>query len=207
MERMTFKQSVDRRLLLKGAASLAALAPLPAWARIAPTITEVAFDPAIPALGNPSGDVTIAEFVDYQCPVCKLVFVELRKLMAEDHGIRLVMKDWPIFGDVSRDAARMALSAGPHYSAAVDALMVNQRGLSQHRTDDILGAIGVDVAGARAGLATRQPEIDALLSRNDIQATAFGLQGTPALVIGGRMFKRGMPVAELREAVAKARAG
>jgi protein-disulfide isomerase len=203
---MMFAQPVNRRLLLRGAASLAALAPLPAWARIAPTVTEVAFDPAIPALGNPQGDVTIAEFVDYQCPVCKLVFVELKKLMAEDHGIRLVMKDWPIFGDVSRDAARMALSAGPYYSAAVDALMANEIGLSAHRTDDILDAIGVDVAGARTGLAARQ-EIDALLSRNDAQATAFRLQGTPALVIGGRLFKRGMPVAELREAVARARAG
>ncbi|WP_246707076.1 DsbA family protein [Mesorhizobium sp. NZP2077] len=207
MEQMMFAQPVSRRLLLRGAASLAALAPLPAWARIAPTVTEVAFDPAIPALGNPKGDVTIAEFVDYQCPVCKLVFIELKKLMAEDHGIRLVMKDWPIFGDVSRDAARMALSAGPYYSAAVDALMANERGLSAHRTDAILGAIGVDVAGARTGLAARQPEIDALLSRNDAQATAFRLQGTPALVIGGRLFKRGMPVADLREAVARARAG
>ncbi|WP_245235421.1 DsbA family protein [Mesorhizobium erdmanii] len=200
-------QSVDRRLLLKGAAGLAALAPLPAWARIAPTVSEVAFDPAIPALGNPKGDVTIAEFVDYQCPVCKLVFVELKKLLAEDHGVRLVMKDWPIFGDVSRDAARMALSAGGHYAAAVDALMTNERGLSARRTDDILRVAGVDVAGARAALAGRRPAIDALLSRNDAQATAFRLRGTPALVIGGRLFKRGMPVAELREAVARARAG
>lgn len=207
MGRMTFLQPVDRRLLLKGVASLAALGASPAWARTAPTVTEVAFDPAIPALGNPAGDVTIAEFVDYQCPVCKLVFVELKKLMAEDHGVRLVMKDWPIFGDVSRDAARMALSAGAHYSAAVDALMSNERGLSERRTDDILGSVGVDVTGARANLAGRQPEIDALLSRNAAQADAFKLQGTPALVVGGRLFKRGMPVADLRDAVAKARAG
>jgi len=204
---MMFAQSVDRRLFLKGVASLVALAPLPAWAQAAPTVTEVAFDPAIPALGNPQGDVTIAEFVDYQCPVCKLVFVELKKLMAEDRGIRLVMKDWPIFGDVSRDAARMALSAGARYGDAVDALMANERGLSQHRTDDILDSVGVDVARARAGLADRQREIDTLLARNDAQAMAFRLQGTPALVIGGRLFKRGMPVAELREAVARARAG
>ncbi|WP_292865222.1 DsbA family protein [Mesorhizobium sp.] len=207
MGRMMSVQPVDRRLLLKGVASLAALAAFPAWAKAAPTVTEVAFDPAIPALGNPAGDVTIAEFVDYQCPVCKLVFVELKKLMAEDHGVRLVMKDWPIFGDVSRDAARMALSAGGHYAAAVDALMSNERGLSERRTDDILGSVGVDVANARAGLAGRQPEIDALLSRNAAQADAFRLQGTPALVIGGRLFKRGMPVAELRDAAAKARAG
>ncbi|TPM37113.1 DsbA family protein [Mesorhizobium sp. B2-3-4] len=207
MGRPLFAPPVDRRFLLKGAASFAALAPLPAWARIAPTVNEVAFDPAIPALGNPKGDVTIAEFVDYQCPICKLVFIELKTLMAEDQGIRLVMKDWPIFGEVSRDAARMALSSGEHYAAAVDALMANQRGLSEHRTNDILGSVGVDVDQARAGLAARQPRIDALLSRNDTQAAAFKLRGTPALVIGGKLFKRGMPVAELRDAVAAARAG
>lgn len=201
-----FGQPIDRRLLLKGAASLAVLAPLPAWASAAPTVTEVAFDPIIPALGNPDGDVTIAEFVDYQCPICKLVFVELKKLMKQDSGIRLVMKDWPIFGDTSRDAARMVLSAGEHYAGAVDALMTNERGLSQRRTNDILASVGVDVTMARADLAIREPDIDAALLRTDLQATAFKLQGTPALVIGGRLFRRGMPVAEMKQAVARARA-
>ena len=201
-----FGQPIDRRLLLKGAASLAVLAPLPAWASAAPTVTEVAFDPFIPALGNPDGDVTIAEFVDYQCPICKLVFVELKKLMEQDSGIRLVMKDWPIFGDTSRDAARMALLAGDHYAAVVDALMTNERGLSERRTNDILASVGVDVAMVRAGFPAREPDIDAALSRTDLQATAFRLQGTPALVIGGRLFRRGMPVAEMKQVVARARA-
>ncbi|ESX98238.1 DsbA family protein [Mesorhizobium sp. LNJC405B00] len=200
-----FKQPIDRRLLLKGAASLAVLAPLPAWASTGPTVTEVAFDPAIPALGNPDGDVTIAEFVDYQCPICKLVFVELKKLMEEDSGIRLVMKDWPIFGDVSRDAARVTLLSGEQYAAAVDALMTNQRGLSERRTNDILSSVGVDVAMVRADLAIREPDIDAALVRTEAQATAFKLRGTPALVIGGNLYRRGMPVSELRQAVAKAR--
>lgn len=168
-----FGQPIDRRRLLKGAASLAVLAPLPAWASTGPTVTEIAFDPAIPALGNPDGDVTIAEFVDYQCPICKLVFVELKKLMEEDSGIRLVMKDWPIFGDVSRDAARVTLLSGKHYAAAVDALMTNQRGLSERRTNDILASVGVDVAMVRADLAIREPDIDAALLRTDRQATAF----------------------------------
>ncbi|MER9455817.1 DsbA family protein [Mesorhizobium sp. M0478] len=200
-----FKQPIDRRLLLKGAASLAVLAPLPAWASTGPTVTEVAFDPAIPGLGNPDGDVTIAEFVDYQCPICKLVFVELKKLMDEDSGIRLVMKDWPIFGDVSRDAARVTLLSGEHYAAAVDALMTNQRGLSERRTNDILSSVGVDVAMVRADLAIREPDIDAALVRTEAQAKAFKLRGTPALVIGGNLYRRGMPVSELRQAVAKAR--
>jgi protein-disulfide isomerase len=136
-----------------------------------------------------------------QPPGCKLVFVELKKLMAEDSDIRLVMKDWPIFGDVSRDAARVTLLTGEHYAAAVDALMTNQRGLSERRTNDILASVGVDVAMVRADLAIREPDIDAALLRTDTQATAFKLRGTPALVIGGSLYRRGMPVSELRQAV------
>ena len=193
---------IHRRAFLKVAASFAVLAPLPTWAGAA----QVPFDPAIPALGNPRGNVTIAEFVDYQCPICKLTYVQLKKLLAEDHGIRLVMKDWPIFGDASRDAARMALSAGPHYARAVNALMASGQGLSEHRTNEILASAGVDVTKVRAGLAARQPKIDAVLSRNGAQASAFGLRGTPALVIGGTLYRHGMSVADLKVAVAKARA-
>jgi hypothetical protein len=34
-------------------------------------------DPAVPALGNAKGDITIVEYFDYQCPYCKKVNPEL----------------------------------------------------------------------------------------------------------------------------------
>ena len=67
------------------------------------------------------------------------------------------------------------------------------------------GAASFDVAMVRADLAIREPDIDAALLRTDTQATAVKLRGTPALVIGGSLYRRGMPVSELRQAVAKAR--
>ena len=201
-----FERQIDRRLLLKGAATLAAtMMPFPALAT-APTVNAVAFDPAIPALGNPKGDVTIAEFVDYQCPICKRAFVELAKLLAEDAEVRLVMKDWPVFGDASRDAARMVLSAGPLYPQAVEALMANEHALSERRTNEVLASAGVDVMAVRASLDARGADLDAVLARNDGLAVAFQLRGTPALVIGGTLYKRGMHLDELRQAVARARA-
>ena len=86
--------------------------------------------------------------------------------------------------------------------------MTNQRGLSERRTNDILSARPVSMCdGARADLAIRQPDDRRLpLSRTEAQATAFKLRGTPALVIGGNLYRRGMPVCELEQAVAKARA-
>ena len=202
------EKTFDRRWFLEGSASLAILTSLPALAKTLPTVDEVAFDPAIPALGNPEGDVTIVEFVDYQCPYCKLCYRELAKLLSEDTNIRLVMKDWPIFGDASLYTARMVLAAagGAHYGPAVDAFMDNEQRLSKRRVDAILGDVGIDVRRLRDSLATRQSDIDLLLARNAAQATAFSLAGTPALLIGGVLYRHGLPLADLRNAVAKARA-
>jgi hypothetical protein len=62
---------INRRHLIAGATGLLASASLPWFAFALPSVDEVAHDPAIPALANPQGDVTIAEIVDYQCPYCK----------------------------------------------------------------------------------------------------------------------------------------
>ncbi len=68
-------------------------------------------DPDVPSIGNPKGDITIVEYFDYQCPYCKKVAPELVKLAREDGKLRIVMKDWPIFGGASQYAARMVLAA------------------------------------------------------------------------------------------------
>lgn len=203
---MTF--AIHRRNLLSIAGIMAAstaVGALPSFAL--PTVEEVAFDPDIPALGNPYGDVTIVEFVDYQCPVCKLGFFELRKLLLEDRGVRLVMKDWPILGKASRYAAEMMLASGDGelYARGIDALMANRGTLSNSRTDDILASAGLDVAALRDRLSRNRSGTEALLSRNERQAEAFDLRGTPALLIGKRLYKRAMPVSELRDVVALAR--
>ncbi len=111
-----------------------------------------------------------------------------------------------MFGDASRDAARMALSAGPLYPQAVEALMANEHALSERRTNEVLASAGVDVMAVRASLDARAADVDAVLTRNDGLAVAFQLRGTPALVIGGTLYKRGMHLDELRQAVARARA-
>ena len=84
--------------------------PLPS-ARELPSLSAILFDPALPVLGNPGGDVTIAEFFDYACSYCKILHPHLEQLLQEDGGIRLAMEDWPINGDLVRYACRMVLAA------------------------------------------------------------------------------------------------
>src|SRR5579863_5486912 len=68
-------------------------------------------DPEIPSLGNPDGDLTVVEYFDYQCPYCKKMAPELAQFVREDGHIRLVLKDWPVFGAMSTAAAEIALAA------------------------------------------------------------------------------------------------
>ncbi len=147
---------------------------------------SVLHDPAVPVAGNAEADFTIVEYFDYQCPFCKKVEPVLRQVVAQDGHIRLALRDWPIFGDVSRYAAAMALAAQfqGKYPQAHDALIGAKTRLSEPVVRDLLQGAGIDVAKAAADLEAHRKEIDALLRRSDAQARAFGFPGTPGFIIG-----------------------
>jgi protein-disulfide isomerase len=164
-------------------------------------------DPDIPALGNPQGDITIVEYFDYQCPYCKKTAPELAQVVADDGKVKLVLKDWPIFGPASTYAARMALASKyqDKYEAAHDALIAAKAKLSEAAVDDLLGKVGVDVTRAAADRDAHLGEIDALLARNDAQARAFGFQGTPGFIIGTFRVPGALNTAGFKRAIADAR--
>ena len=143
-------------------------------------------DPEIPVLGNPQGDLTVVEYFDYQCPYCKKLAPEIAQVVREDGSIRLVLKDWPIFGAVSKSAAQLALAAKYQnkYQEAHDALIGATEKLSDTSIPDLLTKAGVDVEKAKQDLQAHQKTIDDLLVRNDDQADAFGFEGTPGFIVG-----------------------
>jgi protein-disulfide isomerase len=143
-------------------------------------------DPEVPSLGNPKGDLTVVEFFDYQCPFCKKLAPEIAQVMQEDGNIRLVLKDWPIFGAVSTSAAQLALAAKyqDKYVQAHDALIGATVKLTDDNIPDLLTKAGVDVDKAKLDLQAHQKTIDDLLTRNGDQAEAFGFQGTPGFIVG-----------------------
>lgn len=197
-----------RRHILKGLMGLGVMAPLPLWAAPIPTVEEVAFDADIPVLGNQDGDITVVEFTDYQCPYCKLSFIELSKVAAEDGNVRVVLRDWPIFGQVSRNAALLTLASHNQgrYADAVKTLMTATERLTFRSTANLLSDAGIDVELARSELGARQDIFVSLLARTDAQAKAFQLQGTPGFLIGNALYKRGMTADDFRKAIAQARA-
>ncbi len=165
-------------------------------------------DPDIPSLGNPNGNLTVVEFFDYQCPYCKKMAPELAGVMQEDGNIRLVLKDWPIFGDVSVFAAKLALASKYQnkYAQAHDALIGADTKLTEATVNDLLAKAGVDVAVATADLQTHQKSIEDLLARNNAQAEAFGFDGTPAFIVGTFRVPGVLEMKVFKQVIADARA-
>ena len=143
-------------------------------------------DPDIPAAGNVSGDISIIEYFDYQCPYCRKVDPELQQVVHDDGKVRLVWKDWPILGPMSVAAARMAQASKyqDKFVEAHDALISINSKLTDAKIRDALAAGSIDMDRLDRDLASHASAIDATLTRNNDQASAFEFRGTPAFIVG-----------------------
>jgi protein-disulfide isomerase len=171
------------------------------------TESAVLRDPDIPVAGNADGDITIVEYFDYNCPYCRKVEPELRQVVQDDGKVKLVYKDWPVLGPVSIAAARMALATKyqDKYVAAHDALLGTASKLTEPRIRELLSNAGIDVDRAAKDLETNAKAIDAILARNNDQATAFGFKGTPSFIIGKFRVPGALTMAQFDQAIADAR--
>ena len=191
-------------------AGFATLQPVAAVAQSANPLSRESIlrDPVAPVAGNPKGDLTIVEWFDYQCPYCKKMNPDLLKTVKADGHIRLVFKDWPVFGKVSEEAAKLVLAAKYQhkYVQAHDALMAISGKLSADMIAPTLAKAGVDVERAKRDLAAHQKAIEGLLARNQEQALALGFQGTPGFVIGHYRVPGAFNAATLQKIIMDARA-
>lgn len=189
-----------------GTAALAGMTPRLSHAQ-APSKQDVFFDKDAPVLGNLKGDVTIVEFFDYQCPYCKQSHPTIRKVVEADGNVRLVMKDWPIFGGPSIFAAQAVLAAAQigRYEPALEALMNTSTRLSEEVVAEAFDGAGIKMAEIVTSVNKHNVKISGLLDRNYNQASAFNFAGTPSFVIGASLYPGVLDEKALKEAIAKAR--
>jgi protein-disulfide isomerase len=190
---------------LLGAAALSR----PALAQDDEVLTEalVLRDPEIPAAGNVDGDITIVEWFDYNCPYCRKIDPELRQVIQDDGKVRLVLKDWPILGPVSKVASRMALAAKyqDKFMAAHEAMIGVASKLTEPRIGELLSGAGIDIDRLRRDLETNAKAIDGILARNNDQALAFGFKGTPSFIVGKFRVPGVLTMAQFEMVIADAR--
>ena len=134
-------------------------------------------------VGNPKGNVTVVEFFDYQCIHCKKMAPVLSKLLKEDSNLRIVYKEFPIFGKKSEMASRAALSASMQgkYSAMHDALLAEEKHLNEDLINKAAKSIGLDMTKFKADMQS-QAVTDALASNRQL-AEKLHLMGTPAFIV------------------------
>jgi protein-disulfide isomerase len=159
--------------------------------------------------GNPDGDVTVVEFIDYQCGFCRRAHPDVAALIAADGGIRWIVKELPILGPASEHAARAAvatlIAAGPEaYARVSDGLLRLEGPVTEAAVEAVVAAAGVDPAAVRAGLD--DPEVTRRLDATRALAVELGIEGTPSFVLGARMLRGYAPVEAMRALVAEARA-
>jgi protein-disulfide isomerase len=164
-------------------------------------------NPGTAAVGARQPDVTIVEYFDYNCPYCKQQVPALQALLAQDPKIAVVYKDWPILGAVSTYAASSALAAGwqGKYLAAHDALIGGPHLAGNEQVDAILQGAGVNLDRLKNDRTIHAKEIAALLARNDEEAHALTLKGTPGIVVGRQLLPGITDLNNLQQLVANAR--
>lgn len=162
-------------------------------------------DPADPVAGNPNGDVTIVEFFDTRCPYCRKLEPTMADLLARDHRVRLVYKDLPILGPASvlGSKALMAAQQQGGYEKLRAAIMSAPPDTTKAMIQSAAEHIGLD--WKRLDHDMNDPAIATRIEANLKQARDLGIEGTPALVIGGELIPGAVDLAELQKAVATAR--
>ncbi len=167
---------------------------------------ELLRDSDSPVVGNPNADVTIVEFMDYQCGYCKRAFSAVEAVMKADGKVKIVYKELPILGEASRIAAHAALASHKQgkYAAFHKALMEFRGPLDRPRILEIAASVGIDVPRLEKDM--EEPGLKQSIERNVALASALGIRGTPAFVIGNQFVPGAIDADALKKLVAEARA-
>ncbi|USQ93677.1 DsbA family protein [Caulobacter sp. RL271] len=166
-------------------------------------------DPGTPRAGAVDADVVIVMYADYNCGYCKRMEPVLAEALDADPRLAVVHKDWPIFGDVSEHAARVALAATyqGRYEAVHRAFLLSPTRLSdKDMVEAVAKRAGVDWPRLTRDLKAHAKDIDAILARNEREAALLSLQGTPGLVINGYVVGGALSGEQLKALLQKIRA-
>lgn len=142
--------------------------------------------------GNPKGNTTIVEFFDYQCGYCKQVAPMLKQMIEKDKNIRVIYKDFPIFGPTSEMAARAVIASAKQnkYIEMHDALIALDKPLDEKAIMDTAKSLNLNIDQLKKDMNT--PEINVQLEENQQMADQLGLVGTPAFIVASYPVTRQM---------------
>ena len=166
------------------------------------------YDKKAPSFSQGKYDVTVVEFYDYNCGYCKQVNKSVNELLSADKKVRIIYRDFPVLGKVSREFAEVSIAVNltdsKKFKAFHDKLM-NGRASSKEEAIAIAGQAGVDTAKLRKTLSSKKSQIDSIIQENIKLGSEIGINGTPAFVIGEELIPGAIGTDALKEKVADQR--
>jgi len=162
-------------------------------------------------LGNPQGDVTMVEFFDYNCGYCKRAMTDMMELLKSDSNLKVVLKEFPVLGEGSVQAAQVAAALALQDKSGKKYLDFHQRLLSGRGQADKTRALaaakeaGADMARLEKDMNGQ--EVRAALEESFKLAETLGLNGTPSYVINNDVVIGAVGLAALKEKINSARCG
>jgi protein-disulfide isomerase len=160
-------------------------------------------------LGNLKGDVTLVEFFDYSCGFCKRALPDLMALLKDDPKLRVVLKEFPILGPGSAEAARVAIavrmqdSGGQKYLAFHEKLLGGPGPISEERALAVAQEQGIDMKRLKKDMAS--DEVNVTLGEDMKLASALGINGTPSYIIGNTVVVGAVGLVGLEQRIAMTR--
>jgi protein-disulfide isomerase len=158
-------------------------------------------------LGNPKGDVTLVEMFDYNCTFCKGALPDLAALMAEDHNLKVILKQFPILSSGSIDAARVAVLVNQNpninYWDFHQKLFASRGEVGAGQALQVAEQMG----GNRAELML---DMNGKHATEAIQASyklaqELNVGGTPTYILGDELIPGAMPIDQIRQKIANLR--
>ena len=158
--------------------------------------------------GNPEGDITLVEFMDYRCGYCRKAVPEVASLLKSDGNIRLIVKEFPILGEGSLLSSRFAvatklLAGDKYYEQVHDALLELDADATEVTLRRIGDGLGLDTEEIIAHMQSE--EVTDILRKNHALAKELAISGTPTFVLQDRMLRGYLPADQMAQIIAEIR--
>jgi protein-disulfide isomerase len=145
-------------------------------------------------IGNPDGDVTVVEFIDYRCGYCKKLASTLDELRKSDPNVRVLVKHFPILGPESFEAASLMIAANSiPDKAELHHALISAQELDSAALLRLEQQFSVPTSDRAAGMPA--------LGEVRVLAEQLGIQGTPAIVIGNSIFFGAIGIEQLEMSI------
>ncbi len=155
-----------------------------------------------PKLSNTNSNVTIYEFFDYNCGYCKSVMQNLFNIYKKDKKVEIVFVEYPILSNSSLSAAIASLAARNQkkYFEFHSKLMKHTGKIDDKLLLSFAKDLKIDTKKLKSDYSNEKLML--IINKNREIADRLNLRGTPAFIIGNKIYPGAMSEKDIEKAIA-----